>query len=72
MKTPSVPDKGKRVAVIGSGPAGLTVAIILARNGYGVTIFERKNDIGGMLRYGIPENTWRARQRGCWWWMGII
>lgn len=55
MKTPPVPDKGKRVAVIGSGPAGLTVAIILAQNGYGVTIFERKNDIGGMLRYGIPE-----------------
>lgn len=55
MKTPPVPDKGKRVAVIGSGPAGLTVAITLAQNGYGVTIFERKNDIGGMLRYGIPE-----------------
>lgn len=55
MKTPPVPDKGKRVAVIGSGPAGLTAAIILAQNGYGVTIFERKNDIGGMLRYGIPE-----------------
>lgn len=46
---------GKRVAVIGSGPAGLTVAIVLAQNGYEVTIFERKNDIGGMLRYGIPE-----------------
>lgn len=46
---------GKRVAVIGSGPAGITVAVILAQNGYSVTIFERKNDIGGMLRYGIPE-----------------
>lgn len=46
---------GKRVAVIGSGPAGITVAIILAKKGYSVTIFERKNDIGGMLRYGIPE-----------------
>lgn len=55
MKTPPVPDNGKQVAVIGSGPAGLTVAIILAQNGYSVTIFERKNDIGGMLRYGIPE-----------------
>lgn len=55
MKTSHVPDNGKQVAVIGSGPAGLTVAIILAQNGYSVTIFERKNDIGGMLRYGIPE-----------------
>jgi len=49
------PSNGKRVAVIGSGPAGITVAVILAKNGYSVTIFERKNDIGGMLRYGIPE-----------------
>ncbi len=55
MKIPIAPGNGKRVAVIGSGPAGLTVAIVLAQNGYGVTIFERKNDIGGMLRYGIPE-----------------
>lgn len=46
---------GKRAAIIGSGPAGITVAIMLAKEGYGVTIFERKNDIGGMLRYGIPE-----------------
>lgn len=49
------PKNGKRVAVIGSGPAGITVSVILAQNGYDVTIFERKNDIGGMLRYGIPE-----------------
>ena len=49
------PSNGKRVAIIGSGPASITVAIILAKNGYNVTIFERKNDIGGMLRYGIPE-----------------
>ena len=47
--------KGKSCAVIGSGPAGLTAAIVLARNGYDVTIFERKNQIGGMLRYGIPD-----------------
>ena len=47
--------KGKDVAVIGSGPAGMTVAMILARHGYSVTIFERKHYIGGMLRYGIPE-----------------
>ncbi len=46
---------GKRVAIIGSGPAGITIAIILARYGYQVTIFEGKDKIGGVLRYGIPE-----------------
>ena len=46
---------GKKVAIIGSGPAGLTIAIILARYGYQVTIFEGKDKIGGILRYGIPE-----------------
>ena len=45
----------EKVAVIGSGPAGLTVAIILAKEGYPVTIFEEKDKIGGMLRYGIPQ-----------------
>jgi glutamate synthase (NADPH/NADH) small chain len=46
---------GKVVAVVGSGPAGLTVAIQLARVGCDVTIFEQKMDIGGVLRYGILE-----------------
>ena len=46
---------GKKVAVIGSGPAGLTIAVILARYGYDVTIFEGKDKVGGVLRYGIPE-----------------
>lgn len=46
---------GMRVAIIGSGPAGLTIAIILARYGYQVTIFENKSEIGGVLRYGIPD-----------------
>ena len=46
---------GKKVAIIGSGPAGLTIAIILARYGYQITIFEGKDKIGGVLRYGIPE-----------------
>lgn len=49
------PSNGMRVAIIGSGPAGLTIAIILARYGYQVTIFEGKDKIGGILRYGIPE-----------------
>ncbi len=46
---------GKRAAIIGSGPAGLTIAVILARYGYDVTIFEAHDKIGGVLRYGIPE-----------------
>ncbi len=46
---------GMRVAIIGSGPAGLTIAVILARYGYDVTIFESHDKIGGVLRYGIPE-----------------
>lgn len=46
---------GNRVAIVGSGPAGITIAIILARYGYQVTIFEGKDEIGGVLRYGIPE-----------------
>ncbi len=47
--------KGKKVAVIGSGPAGLTCAGDLARMGYDVTIFEALHEAGGVLVYGIPE-----------------
>lgn len=47
--------KGKRVAVIGSGPAGLTCAGDLAKMGYDVTIFEALHEAGGVLVYGIPE-----------------
>lgn len=46
--------KGVKTAVIGSGPAGLTAAVILAQNGYDVTIFDDNDHMGGMLRYGIP------------------
>ena len=46
---------GKRVAVIGSGPAGLAAAHQLNRAGHSVTVFERSDRIGGLLRYGIPE-----------------
>ncbi len=53
-KGPSL-SNGIKAAIIGSGPAGLTIAVILARYGYDVTIFEGKDKIGGVLRYGIPE-----------------
>src|SRR5512147_153400 len=46
---------GKRVAVIGSGPAGLAAAAQLNKAGHWVTVFERADRIGGLLRYGIPE-----------------
>ncbi len=54
MPVPVVELKKERVAVIGCGPAGMTVAILLARQGYQVTIFDEKDKIGGMLQYGIP------------------
>ncbi|MBT7950767.1 MAG: glutamate synthase subunit beta [Gammaproteobacteria bacterium] len=46
---------GKKVAIVGSGPAGLAAAQQLARAGHDVTVFERADRIGGLLRYGIPE-----------------
>ena len=46
---------GKKVAIIGSGPAGLSAAQQLNRAGHSVTVFERENKIGGLLRYGIPD-----------------
>ncbi len=49
------PSNGIKVGIVGSGPAGLTIAVILARYGYDVTIFEIRDKIGGVLRYGIPE-----------------
>ena len=49
------PDTGKRVAVVGGGPAGLTAAYFLRQKGHAVTVFEMNPKAGGMLRYGIPR-----------------
>jgi glutamate synthase (NADPH/NADH) small chain len=57
---------GKRVAVVGSGPAGLAAAQQLTRAGHAVTVFERDDRPGGLLRYGIPEfkmEKWRLDRR---------
>ncbi len=55
MKIEQKEKKQQKVAVIGAGPAGMTVAILLARQGYKVTMFEWKDKIGGIMQYGIPE-----------------
>ncbi|TSE35984.1 glutamate synthase subunit beta [Tepidimonas charontis] len=52
---PPVAKTGKRVAVVGSGPAGLAAAQQLARAGHDVTVFEKNDRVGGLLRYGIPD-----------------
>ena len=54
--TPHTPQKenGKSAAVIGAGPAGLSAAVTLRRRGWKVTVYERRSNIGGLLRYGIP------------------
>ena len=49
------PSCGKQIAVVGSGPAGITVAIKMAQLGCAVTVFEQRPEIGGVLEYGIPE-----------------
>ena len=49
------PKNGQKVGVVGSGPAGITIGVVLAQRGYDVTIFESREKIGGVLRYGIPE-----------------
>jgi formate dehydrogenase beta subunit len=55
VPVPVAPSSGKRVAVVGGGPAGLTCAFFLRRLGHDVTIYEAMPHLGGMLRYGIPE-----------------
>ncbi len=56
VKIPEVkPETGKKVAIVGSGPAGLVVAADVRREGHDVTIFEAFHKLGGVMRYGIPE-----------------
>lgn len=52
---PASSKRGKKVAVVGSGPAGMAAAQQLARAGYAVEVFERQDRVGGLLRYGIPD-----------------
>lgn len=55
MKIEKPKGNGVKVAIVGSGPAGITVAFELAKCGYDVTIFEKNDKIGGILTYGIPD-----------------
>ena len=54
VEIPEIERNGIRVAVAGSGPAGITMSLLLLLNGYDVTLFEAQDNIGGVLRYGIP------------------
>lgn len=55
FKVPAVPRKNRRVAVVGSGPSGITMSFFLLYAGYDITIFEALDEFGGVLRYGIPQ-----------------
>ena len=55
LELEKAPSNGIKVAVVGAGPAGITIALKMAQLGYDVTVFESKAHIGGVLRYGIPE-----------------
>ena len=55
LKLEKQESNGMKVAVIGSGPAGITIALRLALRGYSITVFETHDRIGGILRYGIPD-----------------
>src|SRR5439155_20642636 len=66
MPQPNPHKTGKKVAVIGSGPSGMACAQQLARAGHSVTLYERADRIGGLLRYGIPDfklEKWQIERR---------
>ncbi len=75
LKFSDIKKNGMKAGIIGSGPAGITIAVILARRGYDITIFESKDKIGGVLQYGIPEfrlpKTILARYKRKLWELGI-
>ena len=54
LPRPPACENGKKAAVVGAGPAGLSAAITLRRRGWAVTVYEKEKEIGGLLRYGIP------------------
>ncbi|MDU3520639.1 MAG: NAD(P)-dependent oxidoreductase [Clostridium saudiense] len=55
IKLEKTAERNERIAIIGAGPAGITLSIILAKKGFKVTLFDAHENIGGVLRYGIPE-----------------
>lgn len=55
IKLEKMAERNERIAIIGAGPAGITLSIILAKKGFKVTLFDAHEKIGGVLRYGIPE-----------------
>ncbi len=69
-EAPGAPDSGRRVAVVGAGPAGLSAAYFLRRMGHGVDLFDARDEPGGMLRYGIPE--YRLPTDALAWEVGLI
>jgi hypothetical protein len=61
----NAPATGKKVAIIGGGPSGLSCAYYLSLMGHSVTIYEEKAKLGGMLRYGIPAYRFPREKLGC-------
>lgn len=55
LKLEKPESNGKRIAIVGGGPAGMTVALILGQRGYQITLFDENPRVGGVLRYGIPD-----------------
>lgn len=55
LKVKKIQKKQEKIAIVGSGPAGIALAVLMAMDGYDITMFEKKDEIGGILRYGIPK-----------------